>query len=361
MTEPWVKVGNVWLNLADVKRASLPSTLNRHEVHAIQFCKDWLSGKEIFEFHTSGSTGTPKKLTFQRAQLVASAKLTEAALGLRQGYTALVCLDTTLIAGAMMLVRCLVTGMNIIIKSPAANPLESTVDHIDFAAFVPLQVNTMLAHDPSCLKVIDTIIIGGAPISHELKLQLQSLPTAVYSTYGMTETITHIALQKISGNPLQDFFECLDGIAISTDSRGCLVIQAAHFGPSPIMTNDLVTLLDQKRFRWVGRLDRVINSGGVKVSPEKVEDAIEVVLHKIHPAIRFFVAGMPDGKLGQQVVVVLEASEMSTAEQDKIKKLLASRLDKYEIPRAFLFISHFKETASQKIDRIGTLSMILNK
>ena len=174
MTEPRVKVGNEWLNLADVKRESLPSTLNRHEVHAIQFCKDWLSGKETFEFHTSGSTGTPKKVTFLRAQLVASARLTEDALGLKEGYTALACLDTTLIAGAMMLVRCFVTGMNIIVKSPTANPLEGNVDHINFAAFVPLQVNTMLGHAPSGLRAIDTIIIGGAPISHDLKLQLQS-------------------------------------------------------------------------------------------------------------------------------------------------------------------------------------------
>ncbi len=359
MTSPWIKFGSEFLNVRDLERQNLPGKFTQHESHVIQLCIDWESGKETFEFQTSGSTGAAKKIEFSRGQLEASARLTEHALNLQRGYTALVCLDTRLIAGAMMVVRSLVTGMNMVVRTPLAVPLNETTEQIDFAALVPYQVSAMLESVPGLLKRISIVIVGGATISGEIRNQLKTFTTSVHATYGMTETISHIALQRLSGPEPVDQFECLEGIKVSTDDRGCLIIRAAHLGPGPIITNDLVTLIDHRRFRWIGRFDRIINSGGAKVSPERVEGVLEAVLSEVRPMLRFFVAGLPDEKLGEKVVVVVEGQELTPKEKESIKNYLTSRLEKYELPRTYLSTLRFAETPSQKVDWKRTVAMLL--
>lgn len=356
MTRPvWLKTHESVLTFDDLRRGLLPAGSSDQETNAISFCYKWLNGKEEFEFNTSGSTGPPKKIIFQRKQLEASARLTEEALRLVPGYTALICLDPKFIAGAMMVVRSLVTGMNMIIRTPSSNPLAGVADPIDFAAFVPYQLATMLEKGKEQLNKLRVVIIGGAPLPQEFIEKIQDYSTSFYATYGMTETITHIALQKLNGHDRQGFFHLLPGVRASMDDRGCLVIQAPHLGPHPIITNDMVTIVDKTKLRWHGRFDRVINSGGVKVHAEKVENVAGHVFRALKIQKRFFVAGLPDEALGERVVFVVEGDAFKHKKEDSLRSSLSRHLGKFEMPKAFLYIPHFAETSTQKIDRGKTL------
>jgi O-succinylbenzoic acid--CoA ligase len=278
--------------------------------------------------------------------MIASATKTMAALGLREGMTSLVCLDVNFIAGRMMIVRSLIAGMKMIIVEPTANPLEKIEPtHIDFAALVPYQLDAMLASSQrSQLNDIDKIILGGAAINYELQQKIQSLKAECYATFGMTETLSHIALQKLNGNHRQDFFEVLDGVKVSVDSRQCLVIDADYLDET-VVTNDVVELIDARKFRWLGRFDNVINSGGVKIMPEKVENEIAKYLSS-----RFFVTSMPHELLGQQVVLVIEGS-LGEIDETKLSMTLRGILNRFELPRQILYIDKFIETKTQKINQ----------
>ncbi|MEJ0056105.1 MAG: hypothetical protein WDN75_10835 [Bacteroidota bacterium] len=204
--------------------------------------------------------------------------------------------------------------------------------------------------------MLNTIIIGGASLRHDVIELLQSHATKFYATYGMTETITHVALQMLNGPDRQDYFQLLPDIAISPDSRGCLVIEAGHLY-APVITNDLVEIMDANKFRWIGRYDQVINSGGVKISPEKIERVVENIFQELEISNRFFVAGLADPKLGERVTLVLEGNP-DPGMINQIKKQLTNRLDKYEAPKDVVCVSGFVETATQKIDRVSTLKLL---
>ena len=358
MVQTKLLAGTNWLSLSDLKKGNAPDNITEYERNAIRFCQQWLNGREEFEFLTSGSTGKPKIITFTRAQLVASARLTERTLELKAGYNALICLDTNFIAGAMMLVRSLVTGMNIILRTPAANPLLEIQERIDFAAFVPYQIITLLEQSPLELDKLKIVIIGGANLKDEVINLLQSKSPSFYATYGMTETITHVALQKLNGLNRKDFFQLLPGISASTDDRGCITLHVPHLGDQPIITNDLVTLFDGNKFRWLGRYDRVINSGGVKVQAEKIEGTIDTIFQKLKIHKRFFVGGIPHQKLGEKVVLVLEGMKMDPLQEVSFKAQLAEHLNEHEMPKALLFIPQFIETLTQKIDRVRTMKLV---
>lgn len=355
MRPVWLKTHESVLTFDDLRRGIIPGGSTVQETNAISFCCEWLNGKEIFEFNTSGSTGRPKKVVFQRKQLEASARQTEKALRLLPGYTALICLDTQFIAGAMMVVRCLVTGMNMIVRTPSSNPLAGVATHIDFAAFVPSQLVTIVEQGTNQLNKLRVVIIGGAPLQEEFIERLQDCSPAFYATYGMTETLTHIALQRLNGHDRQDAFHLLPDVQASTDERGCLVVQAPHLGAQPIITNDMVTIVDKTKLRWLGRFDRVINSGGVKVHAEKVEKAAEHVFRELKIQKRFFVSGFPDEVLGERVVLVVESNPFKPEAEDSLRNAFNRYLGKFELPKSFVYVLPFAETSTQKIDRVETL------
>ncbi|MEJ0030768.1 MAG: AMP-binding protein [Bacteroidota bacterium] len=309
------------------------------------FCKEWHEGKEWFSLTTSGSTGTPKTIEVHRDQMTASAKKTIKALGLRKGMTALVCLDVNFIAGKMMVVRSLVAGMEMVVVEPSADPFEGINSKIDFAALVPYQVRNS--------NLSGKIIIGGAPISFELLSKIKATQTPIYATFGMTETLSHVALQKLNGNDAQDFFEVLDGIDISVDERQCLVIKADYL-KDVIVTNDIVELINENQFRWLGRWDNIINTGGVKVIPEKIEKAI----YDSIPDHKYFVASLPHEQLGQQVVLVIEGS-MTLEQEKELIENIRTRSSKYEVPGQILYSREFVRTQTQKINRIESLKNAL--
>ncbi len=358
---PWVNLNGIIYNLDQLKSGSFKSNLNPFELSTLNFCHAWLTGRHEFQLQTSGSTGPPKFITIKRKQMEASAGLTIKALKLKPDYTALVCLDTKYIAGQMMLVRCLTHGMNIVAVDPSSNPFDKIHSSmsIDFAAFVPYQIQTILnSSNYDRLDEMKCAIIGGAPLDLISKKELQALAGRFYTTYGMTETISHVALQQLNGEQAQEYFEVLDGIEISKDERGCLIIQASYLNPEKIITNDLVEIIDEKKFKWLGRWDNVINSGGVKVIPEKVELAVQEIFDSLKLPNHFFVTGLPDEKLNQRVFLIVEGSSFPNDIQLKIKKDIEKKIGRYERPKELKFISNFIRTENGKVKRSDTLNLV---
>lgn len=332
------------------------TSFSQNERAVIDLCRKWTRGDEHFEVSTSGSTGVPKVITFHRDQMRMSARLTAEALALRPGMNALLCLDPNFIAGKMMVIRCLVIGMDLIVINPVANPLDhlpSESGTIDFAAMVPLQVATATASPRSSeLNKFVKIIIGGARVDAALQAQLAGFDTEFYSTFGMTETISHVALRRLNGTGQTDHMQALPGVRFSVDDRDCLVIQA-QFHEQPLVTNDVVELIDDQGFKWLGRFDNVINSGGIKVMPETLEPAIQIVLKELNIDSSFFVCGDNHPLLGQEVVLVLEGR---IADEGMLLSTLKERLPKYSSPRRVLYADKFLFTSTGKIKRDETVS-----
>jgi O-succinylbenzoic acid--CoA ligase len=350
---------------------------------ALAFAREWLSGAPQFALHTSGSTGTPKPVNLTRTQMEASARATGAALGLQEGQVALVCLPTSYVAGRMMLVRGLVLGLALHVVAPAADPFEGLdrAFHADFAAFVPLQMQTLLdaalvAPNDSCyagdteaafryrrlLEGMQAILIGGGPVSRPLLEGIRQLSAPVYHTYGMTETATHIALRRLNGPAAAESFTPLEGVELALDDRGCLAIRGAVTNGAWIQTNDLVELRADGSFVWQGRWDNVINTGGVKVQVESVEAAVLTLQARrtdlAWAGRRLAVAGLPDTRLGAAVTLVLEGPALAPAEEAAIAAALRAELDRFALPRRFAYVQELPLTPTGKIERQALAGML---
>ncbi|MFM9838006.1 MAG: AMP-binding protein [Cyclobacteriaceae bacterium] len=344
--------------LSNLTVVSNPETFSDR---VIQFCKQWTDGKTSFEIQTSGSTGKPKAIKLERSSMIASAKASAKAIDLKAGETSLVCLDPNYIAGMMMLVRSLEVGMNIIAVEPSANPFAKLEikDQIHFTALVPYQVKAILdSPQKEYFNQLETAIIGGAPLDEPTKKKLQNFSCQFYETYGMTETISHVALKKLNGKAKSDYFEILPGITIRQDERACLCIKAPYL-PDEIITNDVVELKSLQEFIWLGRFDNVINSGGVKIFPESTEKKIANAFLQLNFKNEFFIAGLPDDRLGQSVTLIAEGS-LSHDQQQVLETKLKKELLKFEIPRSIKTVQKFVRTENGKINRSKTIARIFN-
>ncbi|MEX2336535.1 MAG: AMP-binding protein [Fulvivirga sp.] len=349
----FIQINDRQISLDEIKNHAPSSPF---EGNAVTFIKLWLSGENIFELETSGSTGVPKTINIIRKQMEASARFTVETLGLKPGQTVLVCLDTSYIAGKMILVRALVNNMNIVLQPPSANPLLHLDASPDFVALVPLQLQEILKEKRSADKLdkMQAVIVGGAPVNSSLESKIQSIKAPVYATYGMTETVSHIALKKLNGADRSDVFKAFEEVKLGLDERGCLTIQSVLTNNKKIITNDRVILLDDHHFDWLGRIDNVINSGGVKVQSEKVEKVAELVFGQLNIPNRFFIAGLPDERLGEKIVLAIEAPK-PLPQESLIMEMLKKQLSLYELPKEVIYISEFKETATGKMNRRQTL------
>jgi o-succinylbenzoate---CoA ligase len=295
------------------------------------FMLNWFDENSYLDLKTSGTTGAPKTIRIQKQSMVNSAIATGRFFELRSGDSALHCLHTKYIAGKMMLVRAFILGLELDFVPPTSNPIINT-NQYDFVAMVPLQVQNSL----EVLKNVKKLIIGGAKMSKSLEESLSKSPTQVYETYGMTETITHIAVKKLG----EKSFSILPDIKISQDIRNCLVIDAPKIAEEQIVTNDLVELLNENEFIFLGRIDNVVNSGGVKLIPEKIEEKLAGKINS-----RFFVTGIPDAVLGEKLVLVVES------ENQTLDEAVFDTLEKYEKPKAVFYIPKFATTENGKIKR----------
>ena len=302
------------------------------------FLLDWFDSKSYIEMQTSGSTGIPKVIRVDKQAMVNSAVATGDFFELRSGDRALQCLPVKYVAGKMMLIRAIILGLDLDYVAPTSHPMKDLDDKkYDFVAMVPMQAQNSLKE----LHQVKKLIVGGAQISAALEKELMKLPTQVYETYGMTETITHIAAKRVG----EKVFTVLPHVTISYDDRNCLVIHAPHIiAEETVITNDLVELVNENQFKFLGRIDNIINSGGVKIMPEQVEHKLSRLLNQ-----RYFIASKEDAELGEKVVLVVEG------ESYDIDKAIFDVLDKYERPKEILFVPKFKETENGKILRKESL------
>jgi O-succinylbenzoic acid--CoA ligase len=304
------------------------------------FLLDWLDSAPILQLNTSGTTGVPKIITISKQAMVLSALATANFFNLQPGDKALHCLPTRYVAGKMMLVRAFIIGLELDLLPPSSALEELYKDKkYDFVALVPLQAEQNIDK----LEQFKKIIIGGQPISNLLSEQLQNLNAEIFETYGMTETITHIAAKRVGA----EYFTVLPNITIATDDRNCLNIKAPAILETVIKTNDIVEMVSPQSFKWIGRFDHVINSGGIKLFPEQLEAKLSKQI-----AIPFFITGIPDEKLGQKVILVIEGKSF------KLSKVFYTDLEKYEHPKEVFFIPQFIRTQTAKIDIKNTLKSI---
>ena len=331
-----------------------------------EFIQEWNNSLPTIQVHTSGSTGTPKQMHADKQKMLASARITCDYLGLRKGDTALLCMSLDYIAGKMMAVRAIERGLQLIQVPPSGHPLADVAEPIDFAAMVPLQVfnSLQVPEERAKLRQIRHLIIGGGAIDDALAAELREFPNAVWSTYGMTETLSHIALRRLNGPEATDFYTPFDTVSVSINTDGCLVIDAPEVCDHPLVTNDLAELLPSLEgvggefpsFRILGRRDNTINTGGVKVQIEEVERLLRPHLHD-----PYMITRRKDTKFGEVIVLMIEekASASDPAEwKNGREKYLSDILHRcqqvlppYWAPREILTVKQLPMTENGKPNR----------
>ena len=309
------------------------------------FVDEWNNDSAYVEVKTSGSTGEPKRMLVEKRRMLNSARITCDFLGLKPGDTALLCMSTDYIAGKMMVVRSIERGLKLIEVEPCGHPLAdnyqlSTIHYqLNFAAMVPMQVYNSLQvpEEKKRLMAIRHLIIGGGAIDEEMEAELRSFPNAVWSTYGMTETLSHIALRRISGPEASEWYTPFPTVKLSTNDEGCLVIDAPEVCAQTLVTNDIVELKPDGRFRIRGRKDNVICSGGIKIQIEEVEQAL-----KKYVRVPYIISKRKDPKFGEIVVLLTEGD---TAQ---VQTICQQVLPKYHQPKVYLHIDKIPLTETGK-------------
>ena len=323
---------------------------------AFAFCRDWLAGQETFTQQTSGSTGAPKLQVLSRTQMEASAAATGAFFGTSTPGHLLCCLNPAFIAGKMLLVRAMVWDCPITLVEPSANPLLGLEEQFSFIALVPLQVEAALAEEKGrkLLQSIPHVLIGGAALPHKIQQELVQQGIQAWQSFGMTETVSHIALAPIEAGEL--VYQALPGVSIGVNEQDCLWILSPMSGPEKIQTNDTIELRSKNTFTWLGRADFVVNSGGIKLFPEQLERRIAPLLEETCPGSAYFLFGEKDNRLGEQLVLYVEG----TAEEKRRLALeagLGQILGKYEVPKKIYFKAAFAYTPTKKINRPATAAL----
>ena len=315
------------------------------------FLAQWRQPSPTITVTTSGSTGTPKTIHVYKERMRASARATCQTLHLHEGQRALLCLSTRYIAGMMMVVRALECGMQLVEAPVSQHPLSIDIGEIHFAAMVPAQVWASLnvERERERLSHIGCLIIGGGSIDEALERELSSFPNAIYSTYGMTETLSHVALRRVSGSDASPWYRPLPGVTISAGADNCLVIDAPHVCEGRLHTHDIVCFhLDGIRFQILGRSDNVICSGGVKIQTEEAERLL-----RPHISLPFMITKRPHPQWGEEVVLLVEQTAGLSKQIDDVTLLetCAGLLPLHWSPRAVVRVSRLPLTATGKPDR----------
>lgn len=324
---------------------------NEFETKVLDFVTEWFSDSKIVKIQSSGSTGIPKIFEVEKSKMLNSAEMTCDFLRLKEGNVALICLPIEYISGKMMVVRSILRKLKLKIVEPSTNPLQNINDEIDFCAMTPLQVENSLDK----LHLIKNLIIGGASVSETLKTKIiQTLkhsnsPIRIFETYGMSETLSHIALRQIFPNQ-EDWFTVFEGVEISLDERDCLKIFAPKLNSEILQTNDLVEINNKNQFRFLGRLDNAINSGGAKIFPEELEKLVKQNI----PNEAVFL-GIDDEKLGQKLILIIEG-ESDENLKSKIHNLKFQK--SFHKPKDIIFVKQIPRTPNGKVHRLELKKLI---
>ncbi|MCI6208460.1 MAG: AMP-binding protein [Prevotella sp.] len=315
-----------------------------------EFVSDWQSDSPTLLVHTSGSTGKPKPMLVEKRRMEASARITCGFLGLRAGDTALLCMPLDFIAGKMVVVRSLVWGLQLVAVEPSGHPLKGLTESPTFAAMVPMQVYNSLKveEERRLLRDIKHLIIGGGAVNSDMAEALRGFPNAVWSTYGMTETLSHIALRRLSGAEASEWYEPFDGVGVTTNADGCLVIDAPAVCAQPLVTNDIAEIApDGRRFRIRGRRDNVVCSGGLKLQIEEMEARLQP-----HLNVPYMISKRPDDKFGEAVVLLAVTDDM-----ESVCEVSRKHMPRYEQPRYFLAVSELPMTPTGKPARAEAMKL----
>jgi len=342
-------------------------SFSAYSLQTLNFAQKWLWGEKIFELQSSGSTGKAKKISITKEQMQYSALQTQKFFDLKAKQKVLVCLNTNYIAGIMMLVRAFEIGWEMWVIPPQSNPLKTLYkdfkkppSQLDFTALVPLQLQTMISDKNTfpLLENLKLILLGGASVNYSLNKKIKDLKNKVFIGYGMTETVSHIALRALNGEKQSDFYEVLPEVEIQKNESNCLQIKSPVTQNQWLNTNDIVEFSPENKFLVKGRIDNVINSGGLKIQLEELEKAFEEIFFEIKLNSRFFLSGIPDEKLGEKLILLIENNSNSTEKKllkEQVLNLAQTKLNKYQIPKEICFLEQFEETPTRKIQKKQSL------
>lgn len=337
------KPSHITLNGELVSIAELfDNTPSVNEKELVAFLKDWYANNDFIEVQTSGSTGQAKTIQLKKDFIAASAKRTIRFFQLKPKDQILHCLPIKYIAGKLMVVRALIGELDLHIVEPSSDFKLQKEQRFKFAAMVPNQILKLLKLSQKNW-YIEQLLIGGDAISADLEQQLQQIDTACYSSYGMTETATHIAIRKLNGNKADNYYHCLDKISVQLSNNNCLEICMPTI--ETLRTTDIAKLKDERTFKILGRSDNIIISGGIKFSPEEIEKKLAA-----HLKVPFMISYLPHDKLGKQLVLLIESEKNLNLKQE-LENICQNLLNKFECPRQIKFTNNLPKTDNGKLKR----------
>lgn len=305
-----------------------------------QFMLNWLDDADIVEVQTSGSTGTPKIMQVSKSAMAASAHMTAHYFQRAENTRGLLVLPSSFIAGKMMLVRAMTMGWHLTALEPVSHPLDNIVEPFDFAAFTPMQLAALTTQQLNLLGAFGTVIVGGAAIPGKVRQSLAACNGKLFETYGMAETLSHVAVRPIRS--AEEPFQALPGVTFTADEEGRLRIVAPHLSSEQFQSSDVVVMISETSFLYRGRYDRVINSGGIKLFAEVIEEKLSAIID-----VPFYITSHSDDALGQRVVLYIETER--AIDVTEWKERARSVLDKYEVPKEVVPLKKFTRTHSGKI------------
>lgn len=351
-------------SLANVSQKQ-QDTLSYNQQQALNIALQWQNGEDTFVVHTSGSTGQPKPIEWKRKFIEKSAKQTLDVFDIQPDDKILLCLSVQTAGGIMMLIRGIIANLPIAVVEPSGNPLAtiSAQHNYTLASFVPLQMHHMLTgYDFSSVQKLNKfrkVLVGGASMNNDWSKRFTDLDPDFYHTYGMTETYTHIALRKLNGEKATPRFVPMKGIQVSKDREERLVINGEITGYADIVTNDRVIIHTDGSFEILGRIDNVINSGGIKIQLEKIDNALARL--KQLAGRTYFTWYVDDKELGQKLIAIIKGEPLDPMDEYEAKVDLRSFLEKYEVPKVFYYIHEFVLTDSGKVQRQHTADKVLQQ
>ena len=337
-----IEIGHKKYQLKDILESGLEGTSDFEKEYFSEI-KKYFNSIEI-TFHTSGSTGKPRPISFPKDAIVNSINLTARTFNLADNSRVLHCLPLKYVAGQMMLYRTCEMGWDTHIIEPQLQLGSKMKGQYDFAAMIPAQLDELIQTSPEKLEDIKILIVGGAAMNETLKRRIQDTSCEIYETYGMTETLTHIAVRRINGNSSSQYFKSLEGIQLNQGEHNNLIIHAPHISEDEIITNDIVEFEDFTEFRIIGRKDRVINTGGVKIQAEVLENKIANLIDR-----PFYISSLPHEKYGEIPVLYLEGDVLDAVTLKLLEESLKERLNKHERPKQIICLKKFDRTAGGKI------------